>query len=400
MNNKKLNNNININYAFTFFMNFSLTHGVWMLYLESKGLSLFEIGLMESIFHITSFLMEVPTGAIADLYGRKTSRVLGRLMSIVSTIIMILANSSIFFAISFIFCAISYNLESGAGDALIYDSMKETEKEKHYMKIKGYQEIFFQIADVCSLLLGGYLATLNYGLVYKISLVIGIFTFLLAFSFVEPSIYEKEEKVDISSFYSQLKKSIKIIFKDKRILLLILIGEIFSNFYTTEFFYIQNLLKSYSYSEFNIGLILSLGGVLSAIIGSRIYKIEKKLGAKKILCIFPIAAILCFWGVTFRMMIIISFMLLSIVESILVISISEYINRIIPSRERATILSFQSMAFSFIMIVFFPVIGKLGDVYGLDFSFKLIAVIATLVLSSLVLIIIFNKDIDIKEYYS
>ncbi|MFA9396889.1 MAG: MFS transporter [Clostridiaceae bacterium] len=396
MNNKNMKKNININYMFISLMSFSLTEGVWMLYLASKGLSLFEIGLMESIFHITSFLMEVPTGIVADIYGRKISRSLGRLMAIVSTIIMIFGKSPLYFALGFIFAAISYNLESGAGDALIYDSMKELGSEKKYMKVKGNQEVFFQIANASSLLLGGYLATLDYGLVYKTNLIIGIVTFMVSLSFVEPRIYEKEDENTISSFYNQIKKSIKIIIKDKRILFLIIIGEFFSNFYTTEFFYIQNLLKSYGYNEFHIGLIISLGGVFSALVGSRVYLIEKKLGPRKMLMIFPLIAIICFWGVTFKNLIIPFFMILSIIECILFITISDYINRLIPSKQRATILSFQSMAFSLIMIIFFPIIGKIGDLYGLDFSFKFIAAIATLVLGLLVVRIKIEKDIEEK----
>jgi len=57
--NKKMNRNIKSNYAYTFFNSMNLTQGLWMIYLVSKGQSLFAVGMLESIFHITSFLMEV-----------------------------------------------------------------------------------------------------------------------------------------------------------------------------------------------------------------------------------------------------------------------------------------------------------------------------------------------------
>lgn len=41
-----------------------------MIYLAGKGMSLTQLGLLETIFHITSFTMEVPTGAVADIFGR------------------------------------------------------------------------------------------------------------------------------------------------------------------------------------------------------------------------------------------------------------------------------------------------------------------------------------------
>src|SRR6056297_4316600 len=97
-----LRKNVYKNYIFTFINNFNVTSGIWMLFLASRGLSLFQIGIMESIFHITSFIMEIPTGMVADLYGRKTSRLLGRVATIISFLIMLFSHTTIFFAISFI----------------------------------------------------------------------------------------------------------------------------------------------------------------------------------------------------------------------------------------------------------------------------------------------------------
>src|SRR6056297_971594 len=129
-----LKKNVYKNYIFTLINNFNVTSGIWMLFLASRGLSLFEIGIMESIFHITSFTMEIPTGMIADLYGRKFSRLLGRLATVLAFLIMLFSHSTILFALSFIIQALGYNLESGAGEALIYDSMKEIGEEEKYIK--------------------------------------------------------------------------------------------------------------------------------------------------------------------------------------------------------------------------------------------------------------------------
>ncbi len=63
--------NIGKNYIFTLFFYLNLTRGVWMIYLAYRGFSLLELGIFEGVFHITSFLMEVPTGVVADLWGRK-----------------------------------------------------------------------------------------------------------------------------------------------------------------------------------------------------------------------------------------------------------------------------------------------------------------------------------------
>ncbi|MDF2593450.1 MAG: major facilitator superfamily 1, partial [Clostridia bacterium] len=81
--NIQLKRNINKNYLYTLIQNIDFTRGIWMLYLAGKGMSLTQLGLLETIFHVTSFTMEVPTGAVADIFGRRISRIVGRVASIV-----------------------------------------------------------------------------------------------------------------------------------------------------------------------------------------------------------------------------------------------------------------------------------------------------------------------------
>lgn len=68
---KKLERNIKIDYVSRFLANFDFSGAIWVLYLAYKGMNLWQIGILEGIFHVVSFLSEVPSGAAADLWGRK-----------------------------------------------------------------------------------------------------------------------------------------------------------------------------------------------------------------------------------------------------------------------------------------------------------------------------------------
>ena len=388
-----LKKNVYKNYIFTFINNFNVTSGIWMLFLASRGLSLFEIGIMESIFHITSFTMEIPTGMVADLYGRKFSRLLGRLVTIISFLIMLFSHTTLLFALSFMLQAIGYNLESGAGEALVYDSMKEINQEDDYIKVKGKTEVFFQMASVFSLLLGGYLGTIDYRYVYITAIAFSSIAFLEALTFTEPTIGKVEHLASpLLTFKKQLKDSFNALKMDKRIVFLIISAEIFATFVTTEFFYIQNLLKSQGQTEFQIGLLLSASSLAAAAVAANTYKLEIKFTFKKLLIILSAVGIIAFWGMT-TFLIIPSFILIVLVESILFIVMGNYINKLIRSEQRATLLSLQSMAFSFFMIVIFPIVGKIGDSYTLQTSFVFIALTSTVALSSIIYVI--SKKISI-----
>lgn len=79
----KIKRNIKIDYIYRFLSCFDITSAIWVLYLGYKGMTLTEIGLLESIFHITGFISEIPTGAMADLIGRKRVIVLGRVTAVI-----------------------------------------------------------------------------------------------------------------------------------------------------------------------------------------------------------------------------------------------------------------------------------------------------------------------------
>lgn len=387
--NIKLKKNIYKNYIFTLLQNIDLTRGIWMIYLAHKGMSLTQLGLLETIFHITSFLMEVPTGAVADIFGRKASRIAGRLFSLVSTILLLAADSFLWFAISFIFTALSYNLESGAGEALLYDSMKEIGEEEGYMKVCGKREVFFQIAGIVSFLAGGYMATKSYTAAFIITIVVGTVTLLQSFSFTEPNLGRcKREPERGNVFVNQLRESINIVRSNPRIGFLIVFTEVILTFCTCIFYYLQNYLKGDGYNEAAIGVIYAATYLASAFTAPQVHRLERVVKEQGILLIIPFVTVACLWGIALSRYHYIFFIILMLTEEVVFVAMSDYINKIIPSENRATILSFASMVFSFFMITAFPLVGLLGDRYSLGFAIKCLGGIgiAFVVLNSFILL--------------
>jgi len=381
-----LKRNIPLHYAFVFLMEFGLSRGIWMLYLAFKGLSLFQIGLMETIFHVTSFLMEVPTGAIADLYGRKTSRILGRVVDVISTALILLSKDFTGIAIGFVFSALSYNLESGAGDALIFDSMKQLGQEEHYVKVRGRTEVVYQAVSVLSLLIGGYIATLSFDRVYQISLIISLIAVASAFKFTEPTIDRPDNKGSVFKLLQrQVTDSLSVIRADKRVAGLILLSELVGVFCTTIYFYIQNYYKAQGLTTFQISAVLALSSVLAAIAASQAERIKRFGRLRVLFFVISLAMVLSLWGILVAGVGFIFFALLGTFYTVLWILTGDAIHQLIPSEQRATIISLQSMLFSFFMIVLFPIVGKVGDLYGLRVAFIGVASAATLALFAFLL---------------
>ena len=376
MNYKK---NIKLDYLHTLVRNFNLTHGIWLLFLAYKGFSLFQIGIFETVFHITSLTMEVPTGMIADLFGRKFSRILGILSYIVYLVIMIISSNFVVIVIGFIFCGLGFTLESGSGEALVYDSLKIMKKEETFMKVNGLKEVIYQIGTALGLLVGGYVAITSFGLTFEIMIGVYLVALIIIALMKETPIEKQEEKTSFKELmYNQYVKTFRIVFHNKRLLYLIIIGAMMAAPITSIFFYLQNYLYDLEYSTFTIGLLLGLHSIAAAIGGITAYKLEKKYKEKKILYFIPLFMTISFWLILVDDIIFVPFVILGFLDSIFYVVLGDYINKIIPSETRATALSFSGLTFSVIMIIIFPIIGLIGDHYGLKLSFFILAITVTL----------------------
>lgn len=367
---ENLKANVAKTYGFSFLTALSLTESIWMLYLAYRGMSLFQIGLLESIYHIFSLTFEMPTGMIADRFGRKFSRVLGRIATFSACILMIASDNFFMFTVAFLFTALGNNLESGAGDALLYDSLIEVDEENQYMKIKGRQEFFFQSAKLGSLVLGGFVATRSYELAYGITALIHFVSILQSLSFTEPSL-TKEIQVH-GHMADHLMESLKAIWDNRHVFRFMLFMESFGLFFTTLYFYMQNYLKSGSYTEGHIGLFLAAVSLLSLLFSMLAHRIEPLIGQKRLIQLASFAIFICLLGTAFSSVPALFFLGMAAIDGLLFVTFSGYVNQLIPSAHRATLLSFQSMLFSLMMIIVFPIIGWTTEHYGFQFSFKVL----------------------------
>jgi len=363
-------NNVTLNYGFEFISNLNFTQAIWVSYLAFKGLTLVEIGLCESVFHITSLFFEVPTGLIADRFGRKLSRNLAVLSRIIYLVLLLYVNNLFFAMFSFVFAALSYNLDSGADSAFVYDSMVETGNEAHFAKVQGYREVVFQTASTVGIMIGGILADVSYSL--AISAAIGTFVlgFIISLFFKEPKAHESVEIVTLKSLTKTAYSTLR---KQPMLAGLMLYGALFSSVAATFFMYLGTYLRGHGYSLTTISLwyiFNTIGSIIAALFVGRLIK---RFDLKLVLYSSIVLAITYFflpilpWGF-------IAFFFMGGMESMIYVGITFHINRQISSDVRATILSVNSMAYSVIMIFLFPIFGIIGDIYGMELAFMLSAI--------------------------
>jgi len=100
-----------------------------IIYLQKQGLSFFQISTVLAAFMISPLLFEIPTGIIADRYGRKFSVILGQfLMAIVSFFIPSF-KGYLPLILAFILWGAVLTFISGADYAWVIDNLKNKKKD-------------------------------------------------------------------------------------------------------------------------------------------------------------------------------------------------------------------------------------------------------------------------------
>lgn len=372
--------NLKITYAFEFFMNINFMQALWMTYLAFKGLSLWEIGLAESMFHVVSLIMEVPTGVIADLYGRKLSRLLGTLLRLIYLVVLFYVDSLPMALLAFGITALSYNLESGSDTALIYDSLVADRMEDQFTRIQGKREVILQLASILGVFIGGILADISYthaiGYTFLVSaLALGVGSF-----FMEAPYHKHEQRPSLKEHFKAMWFALK---GQKELLVLMSLAGIFLAALVSLHFYIGIYLKDEGLrlSQVSLYLLISpLGGMITGLLLKHLEKYTHQ-----VLRITPLLVPIFLSLVLVPSFRIPSLFVLGSLNTLIFVFTNQRINEMIESSQRASLLSVSGMIYSVVMVVLFPLIGYLGDITQLKTA------LITLAAFTAILAFIFNR---------
>lgn len=127
---RELQQNIRYIYAMAFFQSAMIVTAVFVPIMQRHGLSMSEVLLTQSLFALVVAVLEVPSGYLADLWGRKNTIVLGSALNLLAFVWLVYSDSFGDFLAYEALMAIGISLNSGADLALLYDSQKALQAER------------------------------------------------------------------------------------------------------------------------------------------------------------------------------------------------------------------------------------------------------------------------------
>lgn len=112
-------------------------NAIIVLFYLHRGVSLEEVFYLTLVWSITSLIFEVPSGYLADRFGRKRTLMLGALFLLCAWVATWFAHGFLPFVGVFVLMSLAFSMFSGTEEAMLYDSLKELHKENEMTKYNG-----------------------------------------------------------------------------------------------------------------------------------------------------------------------------------------------------------------------------------------------------------------------
>ncbi len=376
----------------------SFIWGINTIFLLDAGLTNFQAFAMNALFTAGQVIFEIPTGIVADTWGRRTSYLLGTITLSVSTglyLLMWQIHGPLWgWAASSVLLGLGFTFFSGALEAWLVDALHATNFEGNIDGVFAKGQTIGGIAMLTGSVLGGLIAQYsNLGVPYIIRSVILLLNFATAFFLMKDLGFSpvksqaplvEMKKILANSFDHGLRKpAVRWIMLAAPFT----VGVSFYIFYALQPFLLQLYGNPQAYTIAGlVAAIVALSQIAGGLSAPFVKKIFTRrtdaiftgivIGALMLVLVsiihnfFAVIALIFVWGLMF---------------AALTPLRQAYLNSIIPSEQRATILSFDSLMGSSGGVAIQPILGKVADVWSYSASYAVAAIFQVIALPFILL---------------
>ncbi len=325
-------------------------------FLESRGLSLTDIFMLESVLVASILVAEIPAGVIGDRFDRRRLICAGFVFNAIAEILFAAGTNFSIYALSFVMSGLSIAMLTGVQDAYIYDSLGDDADAKA-VGAWGHLSALMLTAGVTGSVVGSALGSVDISLPALLSAAMAVVA-AVCVAFLPQQNPKTHDKHPETSWVS-LKIGVKLLFTSP-LLLYVAVGSsasfaLFNAVYTLN----QPLFAAQDVPIATWGVIAGVGQLLAAGYNYAAGRIEKRVGRKTalLLAMGYGAAGFCLMAVPHVLAVVSGFLLVVVGIHARGPITSAVTNKLIPAHRRATVLNVASSVGSLVGIVVNPLVG-------------------------------------------
>lgn len=362
---------------------------------ESNGLSMKDIMVLQAVYSIAIVVLEIPSGYLADVIGRKKTLILGAIFGTFGFATYSFSYGFMGFLIAEIILGIGQSCISGADSAMLYDSLLERGEEKKYSRYEGRIISLGNISEAIAGIAGGLLAGITIRAPYIAQSFIAFIALPAAITLVEPSRKVPLIKAGIMEIVHIARFAL---FGDRALRRNILFSAIIGCSTLTMAWFAQPF---FDYADIEIGwygLLWTTLNLSVALTSYTAHRLESKLGQRWSILIIALTIPLGYLALgRFHMSSgLIILYIFYLVRGYATPVLKDYINRVTDSHIRATVLSVRNFIIRLLFAFTGPLLGWVKDIYSLPQALTLAGCIF-LVLSLITAIIFLSSGKELNQ---
>ncbi|MDT8337214.1 MAG: MFS transporter [Candidatus Izemoplasmatales bacterium] len=353
-----------------------------IIYLMISDLSLFQVGLLISIREIVIYIFEIPSGVIADMYGKKTELIMCFVFYIISFFLFFIASGFGIFALAMILYGLGEAFRSGTHKSMIMSFLDYNEigasKTRVYGQTRAMSLVGSMVMSLVAIVFVIWLPEIKY--LFLISIIPFLLDMLLIASYPKYLDERRHTNFSLKDFLKQNVESVKYTFKDKKVSRLVFDEALYQAGYKSIKDYVQPIIIALSISaglvaftnysadenlKIYIGLIYAVIYLISSFASRNSYKLAKKVNHFSLVNMMWFlsagTAIVLSFFLDNLFVIFVSFIMIYIFINLRKPVMIEEIGNASDKTKRASVLSIEAQLASLLLVIFAPIIGALAD---------------------------------------
>lgn len=365
--------NINGYYTFHLFINFAFWLPIYAVFFLTRGLDYSAILLLYAVDNGVQTALEIPSGMLADRWGRKPVLMLGALIQAIGYLMIAFGNGIVWYVAAMALHGAALACLSGSDAAFIYDSLLAAGREKEFKKIEGRAYMYNLIGWGVGGLLGGWLAVKNLSLPYAMSAMTSFMALMVIATCVEPPRRKRQPAP-----MRMMKEAWGVVRNNGAVRAIIVFASLIFGFLLVGHKFSQPYLQEAGLNLELFGIVYFIWLMGAAASSNYSERVEKIIGRRVYFLSMPIivGSVLIYFGCYQNMLGIALALLYQFVWGSLRPQMNQVINHEVKSSMRATILSSVGFGSAAVYIIAAPFVGMIADRYGFPSALLWLGIIA------------------------
>ena len=353
---------------------FSLVMPIIVLFYEEQGLGLHEVFILKSVYSVAAVTLEIPSGYLADVWGRKRCLFWGSVLFFLGYLLYSFTGAFSAFLCAELLLGAGQTLVNGADSALLYDTAAHYKAEQHYLRYEGRLTMIGNFAEAIAGIFGGLLAAYSLRFPFYGQAIVAFIGIPAALA-----IREYNHSRAVRNPAGEMLRIIRYSLGENKVLRYnILFSGIIGAATLTMAWFVQPILMQLQTPTSYYGVIWTVLNLTVGIAALYSDRVEQALGMRRsngliLVVIVGGYAALALLPLTYACLAIL--FLFYIVRGFATPILKGYINQMTFSEMRATVLSIRNFIIRLLFAAIAPFIGWLNDYYSLQVALLISALI-------------------------